>query len=71
MSWISLISGLVKIVGLITEWMERTSLSNQGKKEQVNASLLEWKKRVEKSRAARDSVPDHPSGVRDDPDRRD
>jgi hypothetical protein len=71
MSWISLISGLVKIVGLITEWMERTRLINQGKKEQVNASLLEWKKRVEKSRAARDSVPSYLSGVRDDPDRRD
>jgi len=65
MSYISLISGIVKVVGLIMEWAQRARLVSQGRKEQVNADLLEWRKRVDSATAARRRVPKYFGGLRD------
>jgi hypothetical protein len=62
---ISLISGGIKLVNLIMKWMETARLVKQGRKEQVNADLLEWRERVDKAATARRRVPKYFSGVRD------
>jgi hypothetical protein len=71
MSWISLISSLVKLCGLIAEWLERTRLINQGRKEQMNASLMAWKNKVDIASRARHSVKSTLNSLRNDLDRRD
>ena len=65
MSYVSLISGIVKVIGLIIEWAQRARLISQGRKEQVNADLLKWHERVDKAATVRRRVPKYFSGVRD------
>ncbi len=71
MNILSLISGIVKLVGLITQWMAERRLISQGRKEQVNESLLTWKSQIDAASRARRSVDASPNSLRDDPNRRD
>jgi hypothetical protein len=71
MNYISLISGLVKLASKIADWLERSRLINQGRKEQVNESLKVWKEEVERASLARRTVKSDADSLRDDPDRRD
>jgi hypothetical protein len=71
MSYLRLISGLVKLVGLIMEWMERRRLIEQGRKEQINESLRAWKSQVDLASRARRSVDASPDSLRNDPHHRD
>ncbi len=71
MNIISLVSGLIKLAGLIMEWMERRRLISQGRKEQMNESLLAYKDKIDIASRARDSVKSDPASLRDDSARRD
>lgn len=71
MNVLSLISGLIKIAGLIGNWLAERRLISQGKKEQMNESLRTWKDQVDRALDARRSVRSDADSLRDDPDRRD
>ncbi len=73
MPWLSILSGLLKLGGIVARMVERKGLMNQGAVQSVaRMQQHNWEK-VQSAIAAKRSVPSYLSdpGMRDDPNRRD
>ncbi len=73
MPWLSILSGLLKLGGIVARMVERKGLMNQGAVQSVaRMQQHNWEK-VQSAIAAKRTVPSYLSdpGMRDDPNRRD
>lgn len=58
MSWLSLGTAILKLVGVILGWLERRSLMKAGAQEQANKTREKLLKRIEDAQKARHNLTD-------------
>ena len=71
MPWLSVLSGVLKLGGVIARIVEQKGLMDAGEAKQIARSNADAIDKIKRSLAARRGVDHSVDAVRDDPDRRD